>query len=114
MREIDLARLHAARQSALPICGHIVTLSRPTPWDVAQVQNNGARLDIEWAASFVVGWDFQEIDLLPGGFPEPVAFSAPAFLAWLKDNPDSWSVLIEGVTGSYRRYEEAMAERGNV
>jgi hypothetical protein len=113
MREINRARFEAARQSSLPIGKHTVTIRRPSPWDVVQAQAGGRRLNIEWAAGFVVGWDLIESDLLPGGDPEPVAFDADIFLSWLKDNPEFWQPLVKGVTGAYRTYEEALEARGN-
>lgn len=114
MREINLAKFAEARQSALPLGKHSVTLQRPTPWDVSAAQGEGVRLDIEWAAKFVVGWDFTEADLLPGGVPEPVAFNAAIFAEWVKDHPDTWQPLIQGVIAAYKAHEEALDERGNV
>ena len=114
MREINLAKFAAARQSALPLGKHSVTLQRPTPWDVSAAQGAGQRLDIEWAAQFVVGWDFTEADLLPGGDPEPVAFNADVFATWVKDHPATWQPLIEGVIAAYKAHEASLDERGNV
>lgn len=113
MREINLARFEAARQSALLLGKHTVTLQRPTPWDVSSAQGAGQRLDIEWAARFVVGWDFTEADLVPGGDPEPVAFDAAVFSAWVKDHPDAWQPLIQGVIAAYKAHEASLDERGN-
>lgn len=114
MRDINLAKFAAARQSALPLGKHSVTLQRPTPWDVSAAQGAGQRMDIEWAAQFVVGWDFTEADLLPGGDPEPVAFNADVFATWVKDNPATWQPLIEGVIAAYKAHEASLDERGNV
>lgn len=114
MREISLAKFQAARRSELRVGTHSVTLQRPTPWDVTSAQSEGQRLDIEWAAQFVVGWDFTEADLLPGGDPEPVAFSAEVFVTWIKDHPDTWQQLIQGVIAAYKSHETSLDERGNV
>ena len=114
MRDVNFAKMAAARQSLLPVGSHQLTISRPTPWDVLNAQSEGKRLDIDWAAGFVVGWDLNESDLFPGGDPEPVSFDATAFRLWIKDYPAYWQPLIKGITEAYTRHEEALAERGNV
>lgn len=114
MREINLEKMAAARRSNLPVGSHSLTITRPSPWDVLTAQAEGKRLDIEWAASYVVGWDFTEADLLPGGDPEPVEFNAKAFLLWIKDEPKLWKPLVDGIKDAYQQHEKALAERGNV
>jgi hypothetical protein len=114
MREVNFARMAAARQSNLTVGGHQLTITRPSPWDVLTAQAEGKRLDIDWAANYVVGWDFTEADLFPGGDPEPVAFDSAAFRLWIKDYPDNWKPLVKGITEAYDSHEKALAERGNV
>lgn len=114
MREINLEKMAAARQSDLPLGSHTLKITRPSPWDVLTAQAEGKRLDIDWAAGYVVGWDFTEADLFPGGDPEPVAFNEKAFRLWIKDEPQHWKTLVEGIKSSYQQHEKALAERGNV
>lgn len=114
MREINFERMAAARQSNLPVGRHNLTITRPSPWDVLTAQAEGLRLDIEWAAGYVVGWDLTEADLVPGGDPEPVAFNASAFRMWIKDEPNLWKPLVDGIKDAYQQHEKALAERGNV
>lgn len=114
MNDAIRAKFEAARRSQLPVGSHMLTIRRPSPWDVATAQASGARLDLDWASSFVVGWDFQEIDLIPGGNPEPVDFDSAIFVEWIKDNPDHWQPLIQGVISRYREHEDTLSARGNV
>lgn len=113
MREVNFERMEAARQSNLPIGDRNLTITRPSPWDVLTAQASGQRLDIEWAAGYVVGWDFTEADLMAGGDPEPVAFNAKAFTLWIKDEPKHWKALVDGVKAVYQAHEKALNERGN-
>lgn len=114
MREINFQRMAEARQSLLPVGRHKLTITRPSPWDVLSAQAEGRRLDIEWAADYVVGWDLTEADLLPGGDPEAVEFNTAAFRLWIKDEPSLWKPLVDGIKASYQAHEKALAERGNV
>ncbi len=114
MRQINVERFKAARRSVIELGSHKITITRPTPWDIAMSQENGGRPDITWAAGYVIDWDFQEIDLIPGGDPEPVAFNTAVFCDWIKDFPQHWGTLINGVIGAYQAYESALEARGNV
>ena len=114
MNEVLRAKFEAARRSPLPVGPHTFTIRRPSPWDVATAQASGQKLNLDWAAGFVVGWDLKAADLIPGGDPEPVDFDPEIFRAWIKDYPDYWSPLSKGVYAAYKQHEEALAARGNV
>lgn len=113
MRELTLEKYRRALESKVEAGGHTFVVRRPTCADVAEI--SGRPVSLEWAAQFVVGWEgVVESDLIPGGDPEPVAFSSPLFLAWVKDRPSLWAPITEGVITAYQRYEEAAAERGKL
>ena len=113
MREVNFQKMALARQIILPIGRHQITITRPSPWDVFSAQAAGQKLDLDWACGFVVDWNLHESDLFSGGDPEPVSFDMLAFRMWIKDRPDDWKPLIQGITDTFSRHEEEMAARGN-
>lgn len=115
MKKLDLARFQKGRESVVESGSFKFTIRRPTQLEVIRLMSAGGNLSIETAATYVVGWEgVNEIDLLPGGDPEPVEFDAELFQAWVADKPDLWGLIVQGVIDACRRYEEALAERGNV
>lgn len=114
MRQINAESISRSRRSVIELGRHKITIERPTPWDVVMSQGAGVKADVVWASGFVVGWDLQEIDLVPGGLPLPVVFDGAAFGAWIKDYPDLWQPLVKGVIDAYQAYEQVLADRGNV
>lgn len=113
MRQIGVEKYRKAAQTRVEAEGYAFVIQRPSCADVAEITNK--RVSLDWAVRFVVGWEgVLESDLLPGGDPEPVAFDAALFCAWVKDRPTLWSPLIDGVIDAYQRYEEAAAARGKL
>lgn len=112
MKTVDLSRFQRSRESTVEAGGHVFTLRRPAALDVVRARAAGA-IDLDFAFGYVVGWNLKESDLLPGGDPEPVAFDAALFKAWVADQPELWSDLATGVMEAYQRHEEAAENRGN-
>ncbi len=106
-------KLQAARQVGLQLGSHRITLRRPTPWEIAKAHASDQRMDVVWAAGFVIGWDFTEADVIPGGLPEPASFDGEVFALWIQDYPDHWPTLVNGVVAAYQDHERAQAERKN-
>lgn len=106
-------KFEAARRQLLPLGTHSVTIRRPTDWEICALQRPGSVADIAWASSFVVDWSLQESDLLPGGDPVPAPYDAYVFVEWIKDHPDLWSPLVDGVIRAYRQHRAAEDDRGN-
>ncbi len=102
-----IEKLKKSREKNVVIDGHTFTIARPTPmqaleWlgnvDVnttkAWFDSNFALSSASWReaawyaiAHFVVDWDLQEIDLIPGGTGASVAFDVELLHEWLLDNP---------------------------
>ncbi|HQK89327.1 MAG TPA: hypothetical protein PLU25_17020 [Acidobacteriota bacterium] len=112
MKQIDLARFQKSRESRVEAGGHGFTIRRPTSLDVVRARSTGS-VGIDFTLAYVVGWDqVNESDLLPGGDPEPVAFDADLFRAWVAERPDLWGPLSTAVMEAYQRHEEATEARG--
>lgn len=58
---------------------------------------------------FVVDWgEMKEMDLVPGGGPEPVPFDAELWAEWIADHPEHWDDITRVVYDSYKAHEAEM------
>ena len=113
MKEISLARFNEARRSWVEAGKYRLQIQRPTMLDILKAGRQ-AELTIEFAARFVMGWDnVTELDLFPGGDPEPAAFGREIFSAWVAGRPDLGGANSAGIAEAYKQHEERTAERGN-
>lgn len=95
-------RIRKARERVIPdVAGHTFTIRRPTEEDV-QFGRIGSGLGM--VKDYVVGWDFKELDLVPGGGPEPVPFDSEAWAEWAADNPDVWKPLSDAIVAFYKEH----------
>lgn len=101
-------KIRKARQSLVEIGGHKLTITRPTAADIdaRPGRDKTTREHLQYWCQFVVGWDLTEIDLLPGGAPDPVPFSRDALIEWIADREDDWSPLISSIRDAYLRFQE--------
>lgn len=114
MKEIALERLLAARRTWLEAGKYRFQIQRPTLLDVVKAERSAAQLSIEFAARFVIGWEnVTELDLIPGGDPEPAVFSSEVFTAWVADRPDLWRAIADGIAAAYTAHEARTEARGN-
>lgn len=100
-----LAKMRKAREVAVEVDGRRFTVRRPTDMEAARLANSGDLLD------FVVGWDLKEIDLVPGGTPDPVAFDAGLFREWVADRPELWQPLTDAVREAYAAHVRQREDR---
>ena len=115
MKEISPARFNEARRSWIEAGKFRLQIQRPTMLDIVKAGQGEAALTIEFAARFVVGWEgVNELDLIPGGDPEPAAFDPAIFALWVADRPDLWGAISAGIAEAYRKHEERTEARGNV
>ena len=57
----------------------------------------------------VVGWKgVREIDLIPGGDPHPLEFSAEVRDEWLADRPDLLGPLVQAMGEAYQAHADAL------
>ena len=111
MKRLTLDRYKQSGQTRVEAGGFTFVVQRPTQAEVYASADR--RIDIEFVARHVVGWEgVLESDLVPGGDPEPVEFDAAVLAAWLADRADLWAPLTDAVVTSFRAYEEAQEARG--
>lgn len=105
-----LEKRRKARQSNVPACGHIFTITRPTDADMLRVSGMD---DIQAIVRFVVGWDASMTEAalsIPGGSDAPVAFDPDLFEDWLADHPQAWPVLSKAILDAYKSHRAAVED----
>lgn len=103
MRPVDtlIARMRKAREIDQDALGHRFTLRIPNAGEMEDWTGTLAGRAPTFrrlVLAFTVGWNLREIDLIPGGGPEPVAFAPELFEAWLNDHPDAVAPLFAAMT----------------
>lgn len=102
-----LAKLKQARESQVKAGLYTFTIRRPTDYEAAILENTPP-LDV--LKRFVIDWDVKELDIIPGGSPEPAAFDAETFGAWVEDHLDLWPELVGAISNAYQAHIAAKAE----
>lgn len=95
-------KLRRAREQQVAAGGFTFTVRRPTFEQFVALR---AVREVGPYAQYVVGWSgVRELDLYPGGGPEPVPFDADACAEWLSDRPDLAAPLMEAIVQSAADY----------
>jgi len=114
MKTVTLQRFQKAREQRVEAGGYVIIIRRPSPYEIEGARVRGESHGLDFACAFVAGWeDVLESDILPGGDPEPVGFDADVFRAWIKERPELWAPLIDGVVSAYNTWAEAREKKGN-
>lgn len=109
MSQALIEKIRKARETQVTVGGHTYTVRRPTDEHAMRLHAEGAN-KFEVARQCAVGWDFGEIDLIPGGGPDPVPFSAGLWAEYLADHSDLWSPLAEAAMNAYRAHAGTLEE----
>jgi hypothetical protein len=103
-----IEKLRRGREFQLPINGHTYTLRRPTDAEIAAMPDTAS---LEFVRRFVVGWDLRELDIIPGGGPEPAEFDAELWREWVGDQRELWepiaSALLNAITDHAKSRKES-------
>lgn len=104
MSKALIDRLRRARQTRVPSQGRSFTVRRPTDLEMTDLVDGLDQHDL--LTRFVVDWhDITEMDLVPGGGPDPVPFSAELWAEWIADHPEHWADLCGAVIAAYREHK---------
>lgn len=94
-------KIRRARETVIEANGRRFTVRRPTDEEMAGLADASL---IDVARRFTIGWEFTEIDLVPGGSAVPLPFDADAFGEWIADQPEYWLPLGEAVMAAYKMH----------
>jgi len=79
--------------------GKRFTIRRPTEAEQVQMlAERASRLDL--VRRFVVGWNLQEIDLIPGGDAVDAKFEPDLWAAYVDDHAELWSPINDAIKAS--------------
>lgn len=98
MSKLLIEKLRRARESMVEAGGHKYTVRRPSDAEAAMLANSSR---LEMLRQFVVGWDLVELDVIPGGGPEPVPFDRDLWGEWINDQPDLWEPIGAAIESAY-------------
>jgi hypothetical protein len=93
-------KIRKARETTVEAGGHQFTIRRPTDEEAIMLSRDDIGL-VAIVRRFTLGWDLAEIDLIPGGGPEKVPFSAELFGEWVSDRPQVWEPLGNAIMAAY-------------
>ncbi len=94
-------KIRKAREVNVNAAGYEFMVRRPTDEEAIKIGRGGDDM-ITIVKRFVIGWNLKEIDLIPGGDPQPVAFDADLFGEWVADQPLVWEPLGKAILDLYR------------
>ncbi len=106
-------KIRAARESVINVRSHKLTIRRPTAADIIDRpgSDKDTRDHLQYWCQFVVGWDMQWIDLVPGGAPDPAPFEADGFYEWVSDlNDEEWGLLINAIRDAFVNHKKRAEE----
>jgi len=98
-----LEKIRKAREKQVEIDGFSFTIRRPTDYEIAQYSE---RDPLDLVKQFVVDWTLKEIDLVPGGNPERVAFDADLLAEWGSDHLTVIVSLLNEIKQAYADFVE--------
>ncbi|MCP4091419.1 MAG: hypothetical protein GY746_16760 [Gammaproteobacteria bacterium] len=105
--------MRKAREISIAVGDYIFLITRPTDIDAVSMSFDDLKAGVVGVSSFVIGWEgVTELDLIPGGTADPVEFDADLFSEWIKDRPDLWQPLIDGVLDAYKSHRKRQEAQG--
>lgn len=99
-------KLRKSRESLVEVDGHQYTIRRPTEAEQAEAFGERKITGIEIVRLFVVAWDLNEIDVIPGGSPVPVEFNAELWSEYVNDKPELWTPLSQAIIDAIVQHRE--------
>jgi hypothetical protein len=101
-----IEKIRKARESVIEVEGHKYTIRRPTEADQAEMYRGAGYSRLDLVRSCVVDWDLQEIDVVPGGSPIPLTFSAALWAEYVDDKSSLWQPISDAVRNLINTHNE--------
>lgn len=99
-------KIKAARQSVVTVGALSYTITRPTALSLSAGWESGFAKEAV-LRRYVVGWNHQEIDLIPGGSPVLVPFETELFIEFVADLPETIGALLAAINDLYDSHNKA-------
>lgn len=107
MSKALVEKLRKSRELIVECGGHKFTARRPTDADAINLAGINP---VDFIRRFVVNWDLIELDVMPGGGPEPVPFDSELWGEWISDHPELWSPLSTAIMDAYTLHAQQREE----
>jgi len=104
MSKALIEKILRAREQAVTVGERTFTIRRPTSADMVEMEGKN---NLDYLRKFVVGWNLQELDVVPGGGAEPIPYDAEVWAHYLNDRQELWAPLGEAIIKSITDYAEA-------
>lgn len=102
-------KIRRARETRVEVAGFTFVIRRPTALEVAEMPAISRGRAI---LPYILDWEgVREIDVVPGGDPHPLKFSADVCAEWLGDRLDILAPLATKVFESYAEYQKSLEEQ---
>ena len=104
-----LEKILRARESKVEVDGHQFTIRRLTDFEAMSLsERSSTTLDV--VCGYTVGWNLNEIDLIPGGTPTAAPFDTATFREWVSDQPQILMALATAILDAYRVHADKREE----
>lgn len=102
-----IEKIRRSRESGVEVEGRVFKFTRPTAADAPAMSDMN---NVQIAQRFVTGWDLTELELIPGGGPEPVPFDSALFAVWIEDRPEYWAGLARAIIDAFVAHRNQQKE----
>jgi len=100
-----IEKIRQGRAVRVPVRDGVVIIAR-RPTDLDMIECRG-RMDARQCMSYVTGWEgVTEIVIAGNGEPHPLQFDAELAKAWIEDDVEILSKLIEALVTAYQEHSE--------
>lgn len=96
-------KIRKSRETQVEAAGRKFTIRRPTDEEALAFGKSGL---LEIVKKFVIGWELNEIDIIPGGDASAVPFDAELFAEWVADQPEVWEPLGTAILEAYKAHAD--------
>jgi hypothetical protein len=98
-------KIRKSRETTVEDGKHKFIVRRPTDLEMLKFAQTSDPADL---LRFVVGWEgVTELDLYPGGGPEPAPFDAEACREWVGDRIETFGKITDAVMTAYEAHQKA-------
>lgn len=84
--------------------GFTFTVERPSDEGMLRVKRGEITDEFALIRAYTIGWNLKDVDVIPGGGPEPAPFDRELFSLWVSDHPEVWEPLCTGIIDAYKAH----------
>lgn len=105
-----IEKIRKARESVIDVGGRKFTIRRPSEAEQAELYKDPKFSQLEFVRRCVVGWDLEEIDVIPGGNAVALTFNSELWVEYVNDKSELWKPISDAIKAAISAHN-AEAER---